>query len=131
MRYVRFMTKRELKEFQSGEVVQGMIDSEFIFLEDTITPEEMIVYIPCIVNLDYVVVFKHIGKDTLKESTGIYINQEYVKPKNLIEKIFNHPEIRCFQEYRTNIYSQETMRIVKIGKLTGTPVKVEWKKIRR
>lgn len=136
MRYVRFMSEYELKRFLEGEELVNDTDWKtckktgsvgFCFFDDEVTPEKRMEYVSGVVNLDRVVVFERIGGEPLKKSFGQYRNPELDKPNNLFEAIFNPIIPMDVPEYSTKTYSQKTMKIVKIGKVTGIlERKIEW-----
>ena len=137
MRYVRFMSEYELKRFQAGEELVNDSDwkkfnkSEsigFCFFDDEVTPEKRMEYVSGVVNLDRVVVFEHIGGEPLKKSFGKYRDPERdISPKDLFEAIFKPTTPIDVPEYSTKTYSQNTMRIVKIGKVTSIlGRKIKW-----
>lgn len=99
---------------------------DFVFFDDEVAPEKRMEYVSGVVNLDHVVVFEHIGGEPLKKSFGKYRDPERDKPKNLFEAIFNPVSSMYVPEYSTKTYSQNTMRIVKIGKVIGISARIEW-----
>ena len=122
--------------FQAGEELVNDSDwkkfnkSEsigFCFFDDEVTPEKRMEYVSGVVNLDRVVVFEHIGGEPLKKSFGKYRDPERDKPKDLFEAIFKPTTPIDVPEYSTKTYSQNTMRIVKIGKVTSIlGRKIKW-----
>lgn len=90
------------------------------------TPEKRMEYVSGVVNLDRVVVFEHIGGEPLKNLWEIS-RPERDKPKGLFEAIFKPTTPIDVPEYSTKTYSQNTMRIVKIGKVTSIlGRKIKW-----
>ena len=67
------------------------------------------------------------GEEPLKKSFGKYRDPERDKPKDLFEAIFKPTTPIDVPEYSTKTYSQNTMRIVKIGKVTSIlGRKIKW-----
>ena len=138
MRYVRFMSIEELGKYLRGEKLKNhtvwkdrgdKTDSVgFCFFDDSESPEERLEYysrgITC--TTDVWAVFEQIGGEPLKKRTGIYRDPEKdnasIEQKMLeaftavLHGVF--PDIPTMEvtEYSTTEYSQETLRLVAVGR---------------
>lgn len=138
MQYVRFMSVNELEKFKRGEVLANNTDWRkramvtdsvgFCFFGDEVPPEKRIEYLTGIVNLDRVAVFEQIGGRPMKESVGRYRDPERDLPDDIFAALFTAPVTMDVPEYSVETYSQETMRLVKVGKVTDPLFQrtIEW-----
>ena len=138
MRYVRFMSIEELGKYLRGEKLENhtvwkdrgdKTDSVgFFFFDDSEPPQKRLEYysrgITC--STDVWAVFEQISGEPLRQCTGIYLDPE--KDNASIEQKMleaftavlcgKFPDIPTMEvtEYSTTEYSQETLRLVAVGR---------------
>ena len=137
MRYVRFMSQDELDKYKAGETLRNLTDWRkraqvtssvgFCFFDDAVKPEKRMEYLTGVVDLDCVAVFECIdGK--MKKSSGRYRDPDKDVCVDLFDFLFNPPEMMRVDEYCTEMYSRETMRLVREGKVVDAFRRViQWK----
>ena len=139
MRYVRFMSQDELDKYKAGETLKNVTDWRkkgqvtssigFCFFGDDVAPEKRMEYLTGVVDLDCVAVFECIdGK--MKKSSGRYRDPDKDVCVDPFDFLFNPPEMMRVDEYCTEMYSRETMRLVREGKVVDAFRRViQWKDV--
>lgn len=137
MKYVRFMSQDELDKYKSGKTLRNLTDWRkkskvtnsvgFCFFDDTVPPENRMEYLTGVVDLDCVAVFECIdGK--MKKSSGRYRDPDKDTYVGLFDFLFNPPKMKKVDEYCRKMYSRESMRLVREGKVKDAFGRViQWK----
>lgn len=130
MRYVRFMSVNELEKFKQGDTLKNNTDWKkqknsgsvgFCFFGDDVRPEVRIEYLTGVVCMDRVAVFEPIEGEPMRVSLGLYRDPGK-------DSLFTYPPaMMLVTEYSIKEYSNKTMRLVKVGKVTDAFKRIiEW-----
>ena len=137
MRYVRFMSIREFRNYEDGKTLENNVEwsagiskcgsKGFCFFDDSVKPEERIEYLTGVVDMDVVAVFEPFEDKKLEESYGMYRDPEKDMPESIFNAFFAPPPMMRIKEYCTGKYSIRDMRLVQVGKVMSARFrKIKW-----
>ncbi len=137
MRYVRFMSLKELKNYKAGKKLKNhrkwrdsgsrCSSKGFCFFDDSVPPEKRIEYLTGVVTMEVVAVFEPVGGKKLTESYGFYRDPKEDKPEYFWDAMFTVPPAQKIIEYCTEEYSEADMKLVKAGiVLSAFHREIEW-----
>mgnify|MGYP004586029183 FL=1 len=137
MRYVRFMSIREMRNYADGKTMENNVEwsaginkcgsKGFCFFDDSVKPEDRIEYLTGVVDMDVVAVFEPIRDKKLIESYGMYRDPEEDMPEDIFEVFFKPVPTMRIKEYCTEKYSIRDMKLVQVGKIMSARLrKIEW-----
>lgn len=139
MKLLRFMSKRELDKLLAGDVLRN--DTEwgkgiskttsvgFCFFpvgRQYDDPETRVRYMSGVADLERAVIFE--TSVPLMKSIGMYRDPDEKLPESLLAILFYPPTMKKQEEYCTTSYSNQSMKIRKIGipKLTAKGWSIDW-----
>ena len=113
-RYVRFMGIKELRKYLRGEKLEnhtkwiwGSIG--FCFFDTSVEPEKRMDYLTGVVDMQVVVEFERVAGPRMRKAYGVYRDTE----KDDLTTF--PPATQFIREYSVEEYSQDTMRLVRVG----------------
>ena len=127
MKLLRFMSEAEFDSFMAGKILENDMDwsngisksgsKGFCFFpvgEQYDPPERRLSYVSGVVSLDMAVIFE--ANRPLKKSYGMYRDPDEKLPESLFDILFTPPKMIRQDEYCTTSYSEQMMRIRRIGR---------------
>lgn len=127
MKLLRFMSNKELDDFIAGNVLcndtnwsSGISKSGskgFYFFpvgEQYDPPERRLSYVSGVVSLEKAVIFE--TSQLFKKTYGMYRDPDEKLPESLFDMLFTPPKMIRQDEYCTTSYSEQMMRIRRIGR---------------
>lgn len=144
MKYMRFMSRKELDALLSGETLKNTADWQkknmktqsvgFCFFDCLEPPEERLRYLLGVSFPEVCVIFKARGA-SLKKSRARYAKPVEVTSWEQVERTMNDQNMLYKAEYSTEEYSGKTMVPVRIGEihLYGSPrhkeFEIRWEEV--
>lgn len=127
MKLLRFMSNKELDDFIAGNVLSNKTNWSsgisktnsrgFCFFpvgEQYDPPERRLSYVSGVVSLEKAVIFE--TSQPLKKTYGMYRDPDEKLPESWLAILFTPPTMKRQDEYYTTSYSEQTMRIRRIGR---------------
>lgn len=144
MKYMRFMSRKELDALLSGETLKNTTDWQeknmktqsvgFCFFDCLETPEECLRYLLGIAFPEVCVIFRKKGQE-LQKSRGRYAKPVEITSWEQMERTMNEQNMMHKREYCTQEYSRKTMVPIRVGKIRfyGSPrhkeFEIRWEEV--
>ena len=136
MKLVRFMGPEELQKYLSGEVLRNDMSWKYISKSSSVgfcffpadpPPEQRLHYLSGVVSFNVVAEFETIGPLMIRKGAGRYRDPEQDDPKSLAEAIFTAPRMMEVEEYSMREYSLQSLRLLRIGRVTLQAGQPDWR----